>query len=135
MQLLVPGMFLKNKQATVVVGRQGEELAQEYLLRLGYRIVARNYRRPFGEIDIIAQDGETVVFVEVKSRHSTAFGSPLEAVDGRKQRQLSRVAQEYLHRHHLGDSTARFDVIAVRIHRDSRPATIEHIQNAFDFAL
>lgn len=115
------------------VGRYGEEMAIEHLKRQRYRILERNYRKPFGEVDIIASDKETVVFIEVKTRQSTRFGSPFEAVDIRKQRQISRVAQEYLQTHGATDVSARFDVIAVRVDRDNRLIAIDHLQNAFEW--
>ena len=127
--------MLLRKKTTLPTGRRGESLAAEYLIRLRYVIVERNYRKPYGEVDIIARDGATVVFVEVKTRQSTTFGSALEAVDGRKQRQLSRIAQEYLLSHCLPDVPARFDVIAIRLGPDNRATVVDHIKNAFDFAL
>jgi len=128
-------LFVKNKQATAPTGRLGESLAVEFLIGQRYAIVEKNYRRSCGEVDIIARDGNTLVFVEVKTRHSTVFGTPFEAVDARKQRQLSRIAQEYLQTHRLSEAPARFDVIAVRLNRDNRPAVIDHMKNAFDFVL
>lgn len=127
--------MLFKKNATAATGHQGEALALAYLLGQQYAIVEKNYRKACGEVDIIAKDRDTLVFVEVKSRTSKAFGTPFEAVDARKQRQLSRIAHEYLHTHQLGEASARFDVIAVLLHPDNRPATIEHIKNAFDFNL
>jgi putative endonuclease len=128
-------LLLKRKKETVSIGRLGETLAFEYLVRQRYVIVERNYRKQCGEVDIIARDGETLVFVEVKTRQSTAFGTPFEAVDARKQRQLSRIAQEYIQSRRLGEAPARFDVIAVRLNRDNQPATFDHLKNAFDFVL
>lgn len=128
-------MWLKKKGATVPTGRLGESLAVEFLLGQCYIILEKNYRKPFGEVDIIARDRDILVFVEVKTRHSAMFGTPFEAVDGRKQRQISRVAQEYLQTRGLIDTPARFDVIAVRLGRDNRAAAIDHLKNAFDFAL
>lgn len=128
-------MIVKRKPATLPIGRLGEALATEFLTGQRYAIVEKNYRKSYGEVDIIARDGDTLVFVEVKTRQSTAFGTPFEAVDGRKQRQLSRVAQEYLQSQGLSDAPARFDVVAVRLDRDNRPAAIDHLKNAFDFAL
>jgi len=115
------------------IGRYGEEMAIEHLKRQRYRILERNYRKPFGEVDIIASDKETVVFIEVKTRQSTRFGTPFEAVDIRKQRQISRVAQEYLQTHGTTDVSARFDVIAVRVDRDNCLIAIDHLQNAFEW--
>lgn len=128
-------MWFKKRPSTTSTGQRGEALALAYLIGLRYTIVDTNYRRSFGEVDIIARDRDVLVFVEVKSRRSTLFGTPFEAVDARKQRQLSRIAQDYLQSHRLGETAARFDVIAVHLHDDNRPATIEHIQNAFDFVL
>jgi len=128
-------VVLRKKKTTLPTGRLGESLAAEFLTRRRYVIVAKNYRKPYGEVDIIARDGDTLVFVEVKTRQSLEFGSAFEAVDGRKQRQLCRIAQEYLQSHGLLEAPARFDVIAVRLDNDNRPVAIDHIKNAFDFAL
>lgn len=114
------------------IGRRGEEIAIEYLKRLRYRILERNYRKSFGEVDIIAKDMETVVFIEVKTRQSARFGSPFEAVDTRKQRQISKVAQEYLQTQGSTDVSARFDVIAIRVDRDNS-FSIDHLRNAFEW--
>jgi putative endonuclease len=112
------------------VGAQGEELAACYLLRKKYEILHRNYRCLSGEIDIIARWKNVLVFVEVKTRRSAAFGSALEAVSLKKQRSISAVAQAYLlHSRQVG-SAARFDVIAVRL--NNTVPEIEHIENAFD---
>lgn len=125
----------KKKPSTLPTGRLGEHFAAEFLRRLRYQVVATNYRQPFGEVDIIAKDGATLVFVEVKTRKSSAFGTAAEAVDGRKQRQLSRVALEYLHRHNLHEAAARFDVLAVRLDSDNRLLGVDHLKNAFDFVV
>lgn len=126
-------MFFTQKSRTAATGRLGETFAIEYLVRHGYEILAKNYRRPFGEVDVVACDCGTIVFVEVKTRHSNAFGTPFDAVDVRKQRQLSRIAQDYLLTRQLSETAARFDVIGVILDRDHRPITIELIRNAFDF--
>jgi putative endonuclease len=127
-------MLLRKKKATQPTGRQGESLAAEFLVKQRYVIVEYNYRKPYGEVDIIARDGGTLVFIEVKTRKSSGFGSAFEAVDGRKQRRLSRIAQEYLQSRGLLGSPARFDVVAIRLDGDNRPVTIDHIKNAFDCA-
>lgn len=124
---------MKGSLASGAIGRRGEELAIEFLVRQRYRILERNYRKSFGEVDIIARDKNTLVFIEVKTRQSTRFGTPFEAVDIRKQRQLSRIAQEYLQSHDSADVSARFDVIAVRLDRDSHLVAIDHLQNAFEW--
>ena len=113
-------------------GRSGEDIAAAYLQRLGYHIITRNYRRRFGEIDIIARDVDVLVFVEVKARRSNRCGSPFEAVDRRKQRQISRVALDYITRHGLEDRPARFDVVAVFLRKDRSPQ-VEIIKDAFEY--
>jgi len=126
--------LLRKKKATRLTGCFGEALAVEFLTRRRYAIVEVNYRKPYGEVDIIARDGDILVFVEVKTRKSSGFGTPFEAVDSRKQRQISRIAQEYLQSHGLLETSARFDVIAIRLDGD-QPAVIDHIKNAFDCVL
>ncbi len=107
-------------------GRQGEDAAVRHLEGLGYEILARNWRSRSGEIDVIARDGDTMVLVEVKLRQAPF--DPLEAVDGRKQRQISRVAVDCLLRHRWLERPARFDVVAV----DGRTLACTHVANAFD---
>lgn len=114
-----------------VLGKAGETLAAEYLTQIGYTILERNYRSRTGEIDIIARQGKTLVFAEVKTRKTAAFGSPAAAVTVKKQAQISLVAQEYLTRHNLFDRPARFDVIAV-LAPDGKKPQIEIITNAFE---
>jgi putative endonuclease len=112
------------------LGMTGEDLACEALEARGYSIVARRYRVAAGEIDIVAQDGPTLVFVEVKARASHEFGSAAEAVTPVKQRKLVRLATEYLAAHNMHDCPCRFDVVA--IHLDAGTPEIEILQNAFD---
>ena len=113
----------KNKRK---VGALYEEKAVEYLCQHVYSILERNYRNRSGEIDIIAKCGEYICFTEVKYRTTERYGSPLEAVDVRKQKQLRQVARYYLMCHGLGDDTAcRFDVIAFS------GEEIVHVENAF----
>ncbi len=114
------------------VGKKGEGLAAERLEKLGYRIIERNYRCLFGEIDIIAQDGDCIVFVEVKSRRTCSFGAPQLAVGYRKQRKISMVALKYISEKHMEGRNARFDVVAITLL--SSGESIEHIKNAFELA-
>lgn len=116
-------------EARISLGRYGEEEAALYLTAQGYRIVACNLRTPVGEIDIIAQKAKTLVFVEVKTRRSLAYGTPQEAVGPRKQRQIIRAAQWYLSDAQYRRFQPRFDVIAI-LTLPSGPQ-IEHIVNAF----
>jgi len=119
-------------ETKIGVGKRGEELAVRYLEDAGYRIIERNYRCLLGEIDVVARDGESLVFVEVKSRRGEGFGDPQEAVGPRKQKKISRIAQYYLKEKRLRDVRARFDVVAVRIMPGG--SRIKVIQNAFELA-
>lgn len=114
------------------LGRRGEEAAARYLRRIGYRVVAHSDRSKPGEIDLVAIDGRTVVFVEVKTRQSGEAGHPSEAVDEIKQQKLTRLALAYLKRHGLLEYQARFDVIAVTWPEGRRRPVIEHLKNAFE---
>ena len=113
----------------VAFGKIGEDLACEELVRRGYEILARRYRRRSGEIDIVARDGRTLVFVEVKSRDGRAFGDAAEAVTARKQRTIASLALDYIARHRLHECPCRFDVVSVVL-ADGTP-TVEVVQNAF----
>ncbi len=117
----------------LTLGKSGEQMAARFLRKKGYRILELNYRTGRGEIDIIARNGQILVFIEVKTRKSDFLESPLAAVTIKKQRQISMVAQEYLRSNNLFDSEARFDVIAIKI-KDGRHPHIEHIENAFDLS-
>ena len=121
---------MSNKRGEL--GSRGEQLAVEYLIDRGYTILHRNYRRKFGEIDIIARHQKTLVFAEVKTRSSTLFDTPAAAVTLKKQQQISRVAEDYLARNNLHDRAARFDVLSVILRGEE--AVIDHITNAFDLA-
>jgi putative endonuclease len=105
-------------------------VAATFVGRLGYRIVVRNFRCRAGEIDLVALDGDIVVFVEVRSRTTGSCGTPLESVDGRKQAQVGRVARHFLAARGWHERAARFDVIGVRL--DADPPAVEHVRGAFD---
>lgn len=115
-----------------LLGAEGERAAEKFLRRQRYTIVQRNYRCPAGEVDLVALDKGAVVFIEVKTRTQPGFGSPLEAVDRRKQRQIQRAAQYYLSEHRLHDRDARFDVVGVRW--ENGRVQCELVKNAFDAA-
>ena len=121
-----------KRDLRIGTGQTGEDLAVCYLKSHGYTIVERNYRMRIGEIDIIARDGECLVFVEVKTRRSSRFGSPFEAVDFRKQQQISRVALAFMTQHRCADVPVRFDVVGV--HLEKQPPGIELIKNAFEYS-
>ena len=111
------------------LGDHGEDLAAAALKKQGYKILERNYTTPLGEIDLIARQGKTLVIIEVKTRKSTRFGSPQEAVSATKQTKLRRLADYYMKGKRLTDTPVRFDVVAI-ILSDAGPQ-IEIISNAF----
>ena len=114
------------------LGQRGEDAAAKFLKHLGYKIVALRQRDRLGELDIVAADGKTVVFVEVKTRVSQDAGGPEEAVDLEKQKRMTRAALGFLKRHKLLEFSARFDVVAVNWPADQRRPEIEHFPNAFE---
>ena len=115
-----------------VLGGQGEQAAAKLLEQRGYRILDRNVRTKLGELDLVARDGGTICFVEVKARRSAAFGLPQEAVTRQKQRHLVRMAQWYLKAKQLTGVSARFDVVALIVGPNGRPTYSEVIQHAFE---
>ena len=112
-------------------GQRGEDAAARYLKKLGYKIVARGLDSRLGEMDIVAVDDRTIVFVEVKTRRSSRAGHPAEAIDPRKERRMTQAALAYLKSHGLLDYSARFDVVAITWPDDSARPLIEHYENAF----
>jgi putative endonuclease len=113
------------------LGLAGEQLAVEHLARAGYRIVARNVRADGVELDVVAERGRLVVFVEVKTRRGRGFGAPEEAVDPAKCARLVRGAYAWLRTHRPASARARFDVIAVEPDADGR-LRVRHLPGAFD---
>ena len=116
---------------TKLLGNRGERLAARYLRRQGFKILTRQYSNRWGEIDLIALDGDCLVFVEVKTRRSNEAGDPVEAVTFRKQKQLTKLALTYLKRHNLLEHSARFDVVTILWPTNSRTHEINHYRNAF----
>ena len=112
------------------IGKIGEDYAVKFLKKTGYKILCRNFKNYYGEIDIVARDNNYTVFVEVKTRTSTDFGYASEAVNYRKQNKITTVAQMYLDSQH--SDYVRFDIIEVYLNKDSRKVVkINHIKNAF----
>jgi len=112
------------------LGVSGEALAEDHLRGLGYQIIERDVRTPLGQLDLVATDGSTLVFVEVKTRGGHSFGLPQESVDARKIRKLRQLALYYLKiRPHRG--SVRFDVVGLTV-RDGRLVRVDHIKNAID---
>ena len=111
---------------TKILGNKGEALAKEFLKKQKYKILETNYANKLGEIDIIAKEKDTIVFVEVKTRETTHFGLPREAVTSYKQNKIKLVATEYLTSHKLLSQKVRFDCV------DILGDEITHIKNAFE---
>ena len=114
----------------IYLGKSGEDSALNFLKENGYKILVKNYKTKLGEVDIIAYDKGTLCFIEVKTRGSLRFGSPQEAVSHFKQRQISKVALQFLKRNNLLNKKARFDVVSV-IYAEDKPA-FDLIKNAFE---
>jgi putative endonuclease len=119
------GVPAPNEPTTIETGSKAEQRAVSLLVRKGYRIVERNFRTKLGELDIIAREGPTLVFVEVRSRRDGTYGSALDAVGWRKQRKVTRVAMQYLARRKPLFVTCRFDVVGIT------GDDIVHIQDAW----
>jgi len=113
-------------------GKDSESLAAKHLKKNGYKILEQNYRNKLGEIDIIAKEKGTLVFVEVKARKTHVFGNPKWAVTPKKQRKISMVALYYLKAENKTDVKARFDVVSLSLAKDN--PQIEIIKNAFELA-
>lgn len=130
------GYFKGNKRLTdkQITGNYGEHIAKEHLKQKGYQFIDRNYRCPFGEIDIIMRDNQQMVFVEVKTRNEkwTEYGSPEKAVDFKKKQRLSRLAKYYLNRHGELESTDyRFDIVSIILNQQGKAVSVDHITDAF----
>jgi len=121
---------VKSKQRPYDLGKSGEEIALHYLEDKKYKIIARGFRLFRGEIDIIAFDRKTLVFVEVKTRKSRDFGLPEESVTPSKQRQIRKIAQGFLAKNNFQDVECRFDVISLSFN-ENKGYSVRHIKNAF----
>ncbi|HYP06656.1 MAG TPA: YraN family protein [Bryobacteraceae bacterium] len=125
------GAWLAARFPRPTLGERGERAAARHLRRLGYTIIARRHRSRYGEFDVIAVDGRTVVFVEVKTRRSEAVATAAEAVDRRRRERMTRAANAYLKSHSLLECAARFDIVEVIWPLAVRRPTIRHHKNAF----
>ncbi len=114
----------------LAAGRRGEDIAHRFLQRAGMTVVARNHRTAngSGEVDLIAWEGDTLVFVEVKSRATSDYGAPDRAIDGEKRRRLTRAATDYLRRTDMPPPKLRFDVLNVVF---SKPPAVTHFRDVF----
>jgi putative endonuclease len=124
---------MQQKSGNRSLGNVGESIAATFLKGAGLSIVECNFRCVCGELDIVARDGRTIVFIEVKCRNNENYGPPQLAVTPFKQRQISKAALVWLSKRRLYDAEARFDVVAIVLHEGELPK-IEHIRNAFDLA-
>ncbi|MEX0771647.1 MAG: YraN family protein [Balneolales bacterium] len=113
-----------------ITGAEGEDIATEFLEDKGYMILDRNYRFMRGEVDIIAYVGREIVFVEVKTRNSSYYGTPEEAVSEEKKKQIKKVAEAWLHERKMEGAPVRFDVIAI-LKPKAREKRIKHFEGAF----
>lgn len=112
------------------IGELGEELARKYLKKHGYHVIETNYRCRHGEIDIVTRRRDSLVFVEVRTKTSDAFGTPEESVTAAKQERLVATAQTYLASHQGLPESWRIDVVAVELHPDGKVKRIEQVENA-----
>ncbi len=124
--------WFRRRFPQIPLGRRGEQAAERYLKRRGYKVLARSNRLRPGELDLVMLDCGTIVFVEVKTRQSQEAGHPAEAVDEKKQRRLTRLAVTFLKRHRLLEYPARFDVVAITWPGGRGRPQIEHFPNAFE---
>jgi len=115
---------------TLQLGSLGEHIAATYLTDVGLRVLDRNWRCREGELDIVARDGDALVFCEVKTRRGTGFGYPVEAVTAAKQRKVRTLAQRWLAAHDEHAPDLRFDVVGVLV-RGDLPALVTHLRAAF----
>jgi len=116
-----------------ITGRVGEKIAFGFLRRKGYKIITTNYRTPFGEIDAVAKKDDLVVFIEVKTRSSDSLGPPYLAVTGAKARHIIKNALFYLKKYDLLDSSARIDVVSIKLDCEYSAEDIEIIENAVEY--
>lgn len=133
-----PESARNRRRSRLEIGRAAEEVAAQYLLERGYRLLARNWRCRLGEIDLIAEQGATLVVAEVRARtHSPHFGAAVEAVNPRKCRQVREVASLYLkqlhqrQQRHTPSVSIRFDVVAITFNRDGTVIDLRHLEGAF----
>ena len=129
-------MWLRNMLATEIdpqdtLGARGENAAAKYIRGLGFRIITRNFRVEMGEIDIIARDGNTLVFIEVKTRVDDSIATPEDQVNTAKQHQITKVAKLYMSRYGSPRPPARFDVVSV-LWPTGREPQIKHLVDAFE---
>jgi len=112
------------------IGDSGEDKACEYLIQKGFKMIERNFHSQQGEIDIVARDGEFLVFVEVKNYSFRSYGSPLGAIGKNKRKSIIHAAQTYLYKNNIKDTNCRFDVVTI-YHKNNGSCAIDYIKDAF----
>ena len=133
--LLRPRQAVAQTPVTVSrqeLGRRGEELARRRLSDLGYQIIEANYRASSGEIDLVAERDGAIVFVEVRTKATSAFGSPEDSIDREKQAHMVAAAQEYLQAHDAEHRDWRIDVVAIELARNGRVLRLDVLENAVE---
>ena len=120
------------KIPTIFIGKRGEDTAEKYLKRYGYRIIEKNYKSHSGEIDIIALDGGTIVFVEVKTRRNDEFGPPELSVNAAKRKKIIKSAFHFLAAKRIKDTPCRFDIVAITESSDRKDKKVNLIKDAFE---
>ncbi|MET0399276.1 MAG: YraN family protein [Longimicrobiaceae bacterium] len=124
------GPLRPPRRATKPLGDRGEEIAARHLAERGWTVLDRNYRLGRKEIDLVARRGETVAFVEVKTRGGRGYGHPLEAITWKKRREIGQVAQAWIDRHGCNGDVYRFDAVAVLVGGGGEPV-VEHVEDAW----
>ncbi|MFH1305670.1 MAG: YraN family protein [Candidatus Omnitrophota bacterium] len=112
------------------IGKHGEDIAARFLTSRGFSILHRNFATPFGEIDLVAKQAAYIVFVEVKTRISERFGTPLSAITDAKKKHILRNCRYYLARYNLCETPCRIDVVGINIDTEGRPRVLKHVKNA-----
>lgn len=124
-------MQLQNSLDRKQLGRKGEDIASAYLVKKGFKILHKNYRCFLGELDIVAQKGSTIIFTEVKTRSTKAFGYPEESVNRIKRKKIIRLAEYYLNTYKIRNVDCRFDVFSIFWNETGKCENMVHIPNAF----
>lgn len=117
---------------TSLLGMLGEEIAREHLSQQGLRIIEKNYTSKLGEIDIVALDGRSIVFVEVKTRKSKRHGHPLESITPKKQKQIIKAAKCYIKEKRLSNCSCRFDAVGIFFNKHTNEPEVTYVRGAFD---
>ncbi len=124
--------ILVVKLPTILIGKKGEDTAEKYLKKQGYRILGKNYKSPSGEIDIIALDKGTLVFIEVKTRRSDEFGPPEISVTSTKRQKIIKSAFHFLSKKRIKDTPCRFDIVSITGSPDQKEKVVKIIKDAFE---